>query len=66
MIKVKINEGYDYELSIIKKGKNVSLLEDIVLLDLAIDSLRKDRGLNNKEIVKLLEDYRKEFKKGSE
>ena len=62
MIKLKINDKPDY-VSISKKCNNYSVLEGIILLDIAIDTLRTDFKLSDNDIWKLLKEYRKGIKK---
>lgn len=62
MIKIKIDEKKDYILTE-QKGKQVSVLEGIVLLDTTISMLRDDFDLSNDDIWELLKDYRSNLKK---
>lgn len=62
MIKLKIKDKPDY-VNISKKYNNYSVLEGIILLDIAIDTLRTDFKLSDNDIWKLLKEYRKGIKK---
>ena len=57
MIKIKIKDSPEYLKSTIK-GKNITILECIFLLDTAINMLRDNFGLSNEEIRDLLKKYK--------
>ena len=57
MIKIKIKDSPEYLKSTIK-GKNITILECIFLLDTAINMLRDNFGLSNEEIRYLLKKYK--------
>jgi len=61
MIKIKINEKDEYINNNIR-CRNYSVLETIVLLDLALDILREDFKIKNDDIVSLLKEYRSTMK----
>lgn len=61
MLKVKIKDKRNYLESNIK-GSRPTLLESIVLLDMAIDNLRNEFELNDEQIAKYLNKYRKNLK----
>ena len=61
MIKIKINEKDEYIDNSIS-CRNYSVLESIVLLDLALDILRKDFKIKNDDILSLLNEYRSTMK----
>lgn len=57
MIKIKIKDSPEYLKSAIK-GKNITILECIFLLDTAINMLRDNFGLSNEEIRDLLKKFK--------
>jgi len=57
MMKIKVKDSPEYLKSIIK-GKDITILECIFLLDTAINMLRDDFGLSNEEIRDLLKEYK--------
>lgn len=61
MLKVKIKDKRNY-LESSFKGSCSTLLEGIVLLDMAIDNLRNEFELNDEQIAKYLNKYRKNLK----
>ena len=61
MIKIKINEKDEYINNSIR-CRNYSVLETIVLLDLALDILREDFKIKNDDIASLLKEYRSTMK----
>jgi hypothetical protein len=61
VLKIKVEEKRDFINNTVK-GYNISLLECIVLLDRAIELLKKDCGLSDDEIWKELKNYRNNLK----
>lgn len=61
MLKVKIKDKRNYLESNIKVSRQ-TLLESIVLLDMAINNLRNEFELNDEQIAKYLNKYRKNLK----
>lgn len=57
MIKIKIKDKPNFIKNKIK-GKNINVLECVVLLDIVIDMLENDFNLSDKEIWNLLKEYR--------
>ena len=61
MLKIKIKDKINYLESSIKGGCS-TLLEGIVLLDMAIDNLRNEFELDDEQIAKYLNKYKKNLK----
>lgn len=61
MLKVTVKEKANYIENRVK-GYNISLLEYVVLLDRAIELLKKDCGLSDDEIWEELKNYRNNLK----
>ena len=61
MLKVKIKDKRNYLESNIKVSRP-TLLESIVLLDMAIDNLRNEFELDDEQIAKYLNKYKKNLK----
>ena len=61
MLKVKIKDKRNYLESNIKVSRP-TLLESIVLLDMAINNLRNEFELDDEQIAKYLNKYKKNLK----
>lgn len=65
MLKIKIKDNPDYVISNIKR-KDDTILEGIVLLDMAIELLEDVHLLSDEKIWELLKDYRNNLKEVEE
>lgn len=64
MLKVKIKDGKEYVSSKIK-GRDTTLLESIILLHIALTSLKDDYGLNMEQITEFYKQYKSNLKEVS-